>query len=285
MRRLLKSEAIERLQEVLDKVPELQDSSYGSPEFAKWHRNSRVALERVFGADNSNIHEFLSVPFQLPYSAPTDDYFLSESERRQELFNYEMQVRLAFKKGLGLATALLESMIEEIEKDWSGEDRARNSDGLPRGDVTHDSKVFLVHGRDHGTRDTVARFLESLKLRPVILEEQADKGRTIIAKFEEEAREVRYVVVLLTPDDEGRLGDSGVEYSPRARQNVIFEFGYFAGTLGRRHVCALVKGDIEKPSDYDGVVYIPYDSSGGWKLGLVRELKAAGLDVDANLAV
>ena len=91
-------------------------------------------------------------------------------------------------------------------------------------------------------------------------------------------------VVLLTPDDEGRL-QGGTDLKPRARQNVIFELGYFAGILGRNRVCALTKGDVEIPSDYDGVIYITLDDSGGWKLRIVKELKAAGFDVDANLAL
>lgn len=285
MRRPPKSEAIERLQEVLNKVPELQELSYGSREFTKWHRNASVAIRKAFGADSSHIGEFQSVSFQLGYSAPPDDSYDSEYRRLQKRANYEGERRRAFENGLNQASAILESMIEEVKKYWRGDERARVSDGLPSEEGLRDSRVFLVHGRDHGTRDTVARFLETLKLKPVNLEEQADKGRTIIAKFEEEAREVKYAVVLLTPDDEGRLGDSGGEYSPRARQNVIFELGYFAGALGRRNVCALVKGDLEKPSDYDGVVYIPLDDSGGWKIRLVRELKAAGYDVDANRAL
>ena len=65
---------------------------------------------------------------------------------------------------------------------------------------------------------------------------------------------------------------------------MIFEFGYFIGKLGRKRVCALVKGDVEKPSDYDGVLYIPLDDSDGWKMRLITELKTAGFNVDANRA-
>ena len=72
---------------------------------------------------------------------------------------------------------------------------------------------------------------------------------------------------------------------PRARQNVILELGFFLGWLGRERVCPLVKGDMETPSDYDGVVYTKLDEADGWKMKLVRELKAAGFDIDANRAV
>jgi predicted nucleotide-binding protein len=91
--------------------------------------------------------------------------------------------------------------------------------------------------------------------------------------------------VLLTPDDEGRQAGSNTELRPRARQNVILELGYFVGLLKRERVCALYKGDLELPSDWDGVVWVRMDDRGAWKLELARELKAAGFDVDLNAAV
>ncbi len=115
----------------------------------------------------------------------------------------------------------------------------------------------------------------------MVLHEQPNEGRTIIEKFEDYT-DVRFAVVLLTPDDVGGLQDNAGDTKPRARQNVIFEFGYFIGKLGRERVCALVKGNVEKPSDYDGVLYIQLDDSEGWKMRLVRELKSAGYNIDAN---
>ena len=97
--------------------------------------------------------------------------------------------------------------------------------------------------------------------------------------------EVAFAVVLLTPDDVGAVATNPADVHPRARQNVIFELGYFLGKLGRKRVAALRKGEVEKPSDYDGVVYTPFDSAGAWKLLLARELKSAGLNVDLNDAV
>ena len=133
-------------------------------------------------------------------------------------------------------------------------------------------------------RETVARFLEKLDLEPVILHQQPNKGCTIIEKFEDHPV-VDFAVVLLTPDDLGALAANGDDLKPRARKNVILELGFFLGKLGRERVCSLVKGDVETPSDYDGVVYTEFDSAGGWKLKLAQELKAAGFDVDFNKAV
>ncbi len=144
--------------------------------------------------------------------------------------------------------------------------------------------VFIIHGHDDGTKETVARFIERLGLKPIILHEQPNQGQTIIEKFERYA-EVAFAIALLTPDDTGGLSKDEQSLKPRARQNVIFEFGYFMGKLGRQRVCALKKENVETPSDYDGVLYIAFDESGAWKMELVKELKNAGFDVDANLAI
>jgi predicted nucleotide-binding protein len=97
---------------------------------------------------------------------------------------------------------------------------------------------------------------------------------------------VGFAVILLTADDRG--GVKGAEYEkqqPRARQNVIFEFGYFIGKLGRNRVCALYAKGVEIPSDYSGVIYLELDDRGAWRLELAKELKAAQLPIDMNNAL
>jgi predicted nucleotide-binding protein len=143
-------------------------------------------------------------------------------------------------------------------------------------------KVFVVHGHDEAVREAVARFISRLDLIPVILHEQASQGRTIVEKLEHHG-DVAYAVVLLTPDDVGGTGPDRLHR--RARQNVVLELGYFLGRLGRERICALHRGEIELPSDYMGVIYIPLDRSGGWRLHLAKELKAAGFSVDMNRAL
>ena len=142
----------------------------------------------------------------------------------------------------------------------------------------------MVHGQDPALKQSVARLLERLDLQPIILHEQPSRSRALIQKFEDYA-DVSFAVVLLTPDDMGYDRNAKAETArPRARQNVIFELGFFIGRLGREHVAALFAGDetFEKPSDYDGVAYIPVDPGGRWQFDLVKELKAAGIEVDAN---
>lgn len=141
-------------------------------------------------------------------------------------------------------------------------------------------KVFIVHGHDGEARETVARFLGNTGFDPIILNEQANKGRTIIEKVEANA-DVGFAVVLLTPDDMGRAKDK-TELEPRARQNVLLELGYFMARLGRDKVCALRRGEVSIPSDFAGVVWEEMDSAGGWRQRLARELEAAGHAIDWN---
>jgi predicted nucleotide-binding protein len=146
-------------------------------------------------------------------------------------------------------------------------------------------KVFVVHGHDGEAKHETARFLEKLALEAVILHEQPNQGRTIIEKLEKHVPEARFAIVLLTPDDFGYRADHPDLGKPRARQNVVLEHGIFLGKLGRSSVVALVKGDVEVPSDLHGVIYVAMDARGAWKLEVAKEIKAAGIDVDLNLAV
>lgn len=148
--------------------------------------------------------------------------------------------------------------------------------------ITVINKVFVVHGHNDGLRQSVARFIEKLGLEAIILNEKPNEGRTIIEKIEAHSS-VGFAVVLLTPDDVGKLASEPKEkLSHRARQNVVLELGYFIAKLGRNRVCALLMEGVEKPSDYDGVLYTQVDDSGAWQLKLAKELKAAGLNIDLN---
>ena len=146
-------------------------------------------------------------------------------------------------------------------------------------DTTQDSfgnDVFIVHGRDDGAKDSVARVVsEDLELKPIILQEEPDQGNTVIEKLERCSSNVGYAIALVTPDDIGTLKDiEDDELNDRARQNVVFELGYFMGKLGRERVCLLLKDQVELPSDIGGIVYIYMDPNDGWKDRLQRNIRA-----------
>ena len=143
--------------------------------------------------------------------------------------------------------------------------------------------IFIVHGRDEAAKLAVHGFLRDVTdANAVILHDRADQGRTIIEKFEDHAAEAVFAVVVLTADDIGALATDHPELRPRARQNVVFELGFFFGALGRNRVAILFEEGAELPSDLGGLLYIPFDDRGAWKVTLARELKAASIEVDAN---
>jgi predicted nucleotide-binding protein len=139
-------------------------------------------------------------------------------------------------------------------------------------------RIFIVHGHDDELLAQVARFIEKMGMEAVILHEQPNSGHTIISKFKQHAGHVDYAVVLMTPDDVGRA-KAEKKNRPRARQNVIFELGFFFTQLDTGRVAAFVKGNVETPSDFDGVLYISADAA-DWKVKLIREFQAAGIEGD-----
>ena len=268
MPRPTKEDAIRRIKLQLDYMPELRHKGRNSPAFVGWRRDTIVAIKNTFGEASNYHQDFESVRFEPQF---TVSYGI-----------LEFQYLTAHVEGLDSAAAILRSMINEIQEYWSDDPQESFSpDATETPQPVNTNRVFVIHGRDHGTRDSVARFLESLGLVAVILEEQPDRGLTVIEKFEVNAKG-DFVVALLTPDDVG--GPNPDKLQPRARQNVVFELGYFVRAFGRNRVRALMKGEVEIPSDYAGVLYIPMDESGGWQMRLIREMKSAGLDIDANRA-
>ncbi|MFH1892048.1 MAG: nucleotide-binding protein [Candidatus Zixiibacteriota bacterium] len=143
-------------------------------------------------------------------------------------------------------------------------------------------KIFIVHGHDEEAKQSVARFLQKLDLEAIILHEQPSSGKTVIEKLEHYVRDIAFAIVLLTPDDLGCPAGNEDDLQPRARQNVILELGYLTSKLGRERVCALIKNQVEKPSDYDGVVYVSMEDNNDWQLKVAREMRTAGITIDLN---
>jgi predicted nucleotide-binding protein len=186
------------------------------------------------------------------------------------------EIEIYFKDIIRDGIVELELILDNIRLNESNDNNVVESD-QPLG-----TGIFIVHGHDELARESVARFVERLGLEAIILQDQPHIGRTIIEKFEEESVKVGFALVLMTPDDVGSSQTKPDEMRSRARQNVIFELGYFAARLGRRRVCLLYKGNVEIPSDLYGVLYILIDDSDSWKLRVAREMRAAGLEFDLN---
>jgi predicted nucleotide-binding protein len=206
-------------------------------------------------------------------------------ERTSEI-RYEPALRKKLTENRARSISLLNRAVKWLEDEVNDAQSSLSytasttpiGPGLPmRRDL---DKVFIVHGHDGAAKAEVARFIEGLDFKAIILHERRSMGRPLISKFCEEAAEADFAVVLMTPDDLGRAVRE-TEMKSRARQNVVFELGFFVGKLGAARVVGMVKGDIEIPSDYLGVVYISLDEE-DWQVRLGRELEAAGFTIDWN---
>jgi predicted nucleotide-binding protein len=151
--------------------------------------------------------------------------------------------------------------------------------------VRYSNKVFIVHGHDESFKTEVENFIRYIKLDPIVLHKQPDEGNTIIEKIEKYS-DVGYAFILLSPDDiayekvQENMADKDRTIEYRARQNVIFEHGYFVAKLKRSRVCCLYKGDVTLPSDLGGLLYKKIGSSIEDKgLEIIKELKSAGYDI------
>ena len=147
-------------------------------------------------------------------------------------------------------------------------------------EIKTNNKVFIVHGHDKEMELDVARFVEKLGLKAVILHEETSGGDTIIEKIEKHT-DVGYGIVLYSPCDKGK-GKAEKTLKNRARQNVVFEHGYLMGKLGRDRVIALNKNNVEVPSDITGIVYVPFDNHCGWQMTIAKEMKNKGFEIDLN---
>lgn len=176
----------------------------------------------------------------------------------------------------------LETVAETMENDIYGELKKDKSSAKS---AALSNKVFIVHGHDNSLKTDVERFIHELGLIPVVLHREADQGATIIEKFEKHS-DVGYAFILLTPDeisytiDQASLIETERKIEYRARPNVIFEFGYFVGKLGRNRVCCLYKGNVTVPSDLSGLIYKKIEESiDPQAYSIIKELKAAGYNI------
>jgi predicted nucleotide-binding protein len=187
-----------------------------------------------------------------------------------------------FEKARAAIVGALKLCLESIQEDTFGELRANRSVSTA---AFLSNKIFIVHGHDEALKTDVERFVQQIGLEPVVLHRQPDKGQTIIEKFESNS-DVGYAFILLTPDetaytkDQELLRDAARKKEDRARPNVIFEFGYFVGRLGRDRVCCIHKPGVVLPTDLDGLIYKPITKSvDEAAFSIMQELVAAGYKI------
>lgn len=252
----------ERLKGIINEIDDLisHHARSSAPAFISWYTKTERFLIRVYGEKSYEHKEFLGTSF-----TPGVWNLNDEAE----------ELRLAISRcsdGLRSCKAVFSVYLEEMAEEQQAVSKANTRQG-----AFDTGKVFIVHGHDGTLQQSVARLIEKQGINAIILAEQANRGRTIIEKFEDYA-DVGGAICLFTSDDFGRA-KKDADDKPRARQNVVLETGYFMGRLGRDHVVLLADNGVEMPSDLSGVVYT---NTGNWQFELLKELKEMGYSVDLN---
>jgi predicted nucleotide-binding protein len=194
---------------------------------------------------------------------------------------------LDFEPLVGYLMALLETVAKEpelvlLESDSLQSGVAKPAVEKPAQDterlIPGTKRVLIVHGHDEVNLHRLADLLKARHLEPVILKREPGKGRTLIEKFEEEAKTCAFAFVLITPDDVVHPADGEDKGHVQARPNVFFELGWAYGRLGRARVCLLFRRGMTISSDLQGVEWVDFiENVEEAVLGIERELKAVHL--------
>ena len=246
----------EKFKELYDEIDVLINNNVraSSEEFKAWSSKVKRFLINYYGQDSYEYKDFTNRRFSLSVCLPD-----TPSSKFIE----------ACIKDLKVTKNVFKDYLEEMNKE----------EEIPKVENKDCEEVFIVHGHDGELKEAMARMLEKQGIKPIILSEQANKGQTIIEKIEEYSN-VGAAIILFTGDDEGKEKEkNGNTYLARARQNVVFEAGYFVAKLGRNNVVIIKEDGVEIPGDLSGMVYTDKQD---WKTGTLKELKSIGYKVDFN---
>lgn len=269
------TEAKAKLEDRIEKGREIQQTKVLSTKatcddaydvFKRWDSYNEQLLRWLFTADD------LATEYR--ESMPT---IVQDSNAANAVYMFPIKVEKMIQR--------IDSIIERLDIIPVSDSALSNGATYSRNQQQAKSnKVFVVHGHDEVAKTSLEIFLHENGLNPVVLHRQADEGQTLIEKFEKHSDVVGYVFILLTPDEVSYLAsdeakaDADRTKERRARPNVIFEFGYFIGKLGRARVCCLHTGNVALPSDLNGIVYKKYVTSieeVGYSI--LKDLRAAGI--------
>ncbi|HEY5602077.1 MAG TPA: TIR domain-containing protein [Gammaproteobacteria bacterium] len=293
-----KDTQLDDLKRLIDDIETVRIKARMSPKFKSWHRQTLETLERVFGRKSRQVKDFEAIRFNLAaFSNKTPESKFEE----------------AFQHGLMSAAVMLSAAVKDLQKGNVQPDSGAESPPVkaPEPDakastppsnpepivaakpaplppvpvITREppaivkramsissNKIFIVYAHDIGMKDDMAAFLSRLGVSAILLKDSAANSSSLIDELERHDN-VPYAIVMLNPDASG------------ISESTVYELGLIVGRLGRNRVCGLVKGHIGILANYSGICFVPVDAAGAWKFLLIKQLKDAGFNIDANLAL
>lgn len=282
-------QAIDELNQQIDEIDKVRKKPRLSAKFKTWKSETGELMERVFGRNAKQVKDFDTIPYTLAaFSNQTPESKFDE----------------AFQQGLQKAAIVLSSAIKDIKKGARGgkpqskepEPPAREApkavnpapsiasspppapvaaspamEGRSRAPLSS-SKIFIVYADSSSIKNDLMDFISRIGVTPITIQDRPGQQNLLLGKLQQ-FHDVGYAVVLLNP------AATGISHE------VAFELGILVGALGKDRVCGLVKEKLDIMANYSGISYVPHDPAGAWKFMLIKQLKHAGFEVDANLAL
>ena len=287
-----KDTQLAELQRLIEDIEKVRIKPRMSPKFKSWHRETLETLERVFGRKSRQVKDFEAIRYNLAtFSNKTPESKFEE----------------AFQQGLMNAAIMLSAAAKELKKGDAGSRAGHDAKSaaernpapsasqsaapakpapaaaapaiakeppaiVKRAMAASSNKIFLVYANDIGMKGDVSTFLSKMGVSTIVLKDSADSSASLIDELDKH-EDVHYAIVMLNPDAAG------------ISENIVYELGLVVGRLGKNRVCGLVKEYISILANYSGISYVPVDPAGAWKFLLIKQLKEAGFNIDANLAL
>ena len=293
-------QAQDELKRLIDEIDNVRKKPRLSPKFKSWQVEASGLLEKLFGRSSKQVKEFDRIPYSLAaFSNQTPDSKFDE----------------AFHQGLKTAAIALSSAVKEIQTNGLGgkskqitsapapnnppvDNRSENKASVSAAEVTalatafakskqteekpkvvstapvsaNSKKILVLMSGDKNVSNEVHDFLSKLGLNPVTANHSVSKHAAVFSEIDKHL-DAAYAVVLLGFDEKVVSSDTA------------YGLGMLVGRMGRDKVCAVINDKSTGIDTYDGITYVPVDPAGAWKFVMIKNLKTAGFDVDANLAL
>jgi hypothetical protein len=292
-----KDKQLDDLKRLIDDIEKVRIKPRMSPKFKSWHRETLETLERVFGRRSRQVKDFEAIRYNLATFSNKTPESKFEEAFQHGLMNAAVMLSAAAKdlqKGESRATAAPEAVpvAERTAPIASPPPSSPAPAATPkpatppvtssvareppaivkRAMAASSNKIFLLYANDIGIKDEVTSFLSRVGMSAVALKNSTASSVSLIDELEKHD-DASYAIVMLNPDVSG-IADS-----------TVFELGLLVGRLGRNRVCGLVKEYIAKLASFGGISCVPLDPAGAWKFLVIKQLKEAGFDIDANRAL
>jgi len=279
-------EAVRLIRRQADRLRTLDANDSRQPVFRRWFRDTKAVLDEAFSSAGGPNREFQDVLFQPLRPSKVDP----DSDWRQ-----------AYEKGVSVAFAFLDSVIEDLNKhpdqvaaeapvekprdQGSGRTPATASAGPATAKLGAARRACLVVGSDEKACEEVVRFLEKIGSRAIPSCPSPGSAASILDALDEHA-DVAFAVILLSAEETEGGARARTARTPRqAGRNTSLELGVLLGRLGRKNLCMLHPEGAQAPPDSEGIACVALDTRGAWRFDLARAMKGAGLPVDLNNAV